>query len=293
MKPKQLLKNDPLTGRLLSYSAAAGAIIALGQKADAQVIYTDVDPDVILDAAVDEEEIYELDINNDGTIDVDIKNVKSAWYNYGFVNPRPGGGVVTSFLFYACDTWSSTYHIALKFEEGDVIDSELNFLTSTQASMGWAAVYAGNGCTTGQFHEESENGKYLGIRITLDEGETYHYGWVRVEVDSIYSKVTVLDYAYEQTPDLGIEAGASSGTPVEDQLLDMRVRIYSAQNLIILEDLKHDRAEAEVFNLAGQLVNSVSVQRGRNEIPVETNGLYFVRLKVGNEVVGSNKVLVN
>jgi hypothetical protein len=291
MKTKKLVKNDPLTGRLLSYSAAAGAILAIGHEADAQVIYTDVDPDVILEAAVDEEEIYELDLNNDGTIDLDIKSAKDAWYNYGFVNPRPGGGVVTSFLFYACDTWSSTYHIALKFEEGDLIDGELNFLTDTQASMGWAAVT--NTCTTGQFHEESEFGKFLGVRISLDEGATHHYGWVRVEVDSVYNTVTVLDYAYEQIADRGIWAGSQSSLSVKDRLQEIGMQVYSANNLIIIDNAKHDLADAEVFNTAGQLLNTVQVQRGRNEIPVETNGLYFVRLKIGNNVVGSNKVVVN
>lgn len=290
MKTKKLMKNDPLTGRLLSYSAAAGAIIAIGHEADAQVIYTDVDPDVILEAAVDEEEIYELDINNDGTIDVDIKNYKDAWYNYGLVNPRPGAGVVTSFLFYACDTWSSTYHIALKFEEGDVIDSELNFLTDTQASMGWAAI--SNDCTTGQFHEESENGKFLAIRITLDEGATYHYGWVRVEVDSVYNTVTVLDYAYEQTADKEIWAGSHNSVSVNDRLQDLGIQIFSVENRIIISDLKNDHAQVQVFNALGQLVRSVPVQSGRKEIPVEEKGFYIVRLKLDNDVVVSDKVVV-
>jgi hypothetical protein len=292
MKTKKLKKNDPLTGRLLSYSAAAGAIFVIGQQADAQVVYTDVDPDVELESAVDEEQIYELDLNNDGTIDLDIISYKDAWYNYGLVNPRPGAGVVTSFLFYACDTWSSTYNIALKFEEGDTIHSELNFLTDTQASMGWAAVYAGNGCTTGQFHEESENGKFLAVKISLDGGTTEHYGWVRVEVDSIYNRITVLDYAYEETAGKAIIAGSQKSLGIEDRLRDLGIQVYSAEMRIIIDDMKNDLAQAEVFNALGQLVQSVRLQSGRNEISMEDKGFYIIRLKLDNDVVVSKKVIV-
>jgi len=64
MKPSTLLRK-----KLSSYSAFTAAVIAGVSQAKAQVIYTNLDPDVNLKFG----ESYILDLNNDGITDFSFK----------------------------------------------------------------------------------------------------------------------------------------------------------------------------------------------------------------------------
>jgi hypothetical protein len=284
MKTKQLKKKELLSGQLLSYSVAAGALLAIGNQTDAQVTVTEVDS--LLNPAADENEIYELDLNNDGTIDFNITAVATAFYNWGSIVPAPNAQLATSVVLATCS--QIDYNIAVQFEEGDVIDANLNFFSST-ASMGYWGIY---GCTVGPWHLESEGDKFMGVRITLDGGASYNYGWVRLECDTSYANIRVVDYGFEATPDKEILAGATSSVSVEELLNAGSAHVYSADNRIIITDMKKDEAQAEIFNSLGQLIRSVPINSDRKEVLMETNGIYFVRLRVGNRILESSKVLV-
>ena len=54
----------PLEKRLAAYASAAGVTLAVAPLADAQVIYTDVEPDLCVNYAT-----YEFDLDDDGTND--------------------------------------------------------------------------------------------------------------------------------------------------------------------------------------------------------------------------------
>ena len=52
---------------------------------------------------------------------------------------------------------------------------------------------------------------YIGVRFNI--GANTHYGWVRITIDNINHELTFLDYAYEDTPDTPINAGATFFAP--------------------------------------------------------------------------------
>ena len=293
MKTKQLKLNDPLTGKLLTYSAAAGALLAFGQKADAQITYTDVDPDQTLVGEYGEKGIYELDINNDGTIDLLIIQGNEDWYS-GWqsvrVMPQNQGAVVTSAIYFSA--WEKSYYMGLKFDKDAAIGVEANFNSSTVYSvqMAWAGTSSEVAYTSGPWVGEVD--KYLGVRISLDEGSTFNYGWVRLDVAEDLTSFTVKDYAYEATAGTAIAAGDEGGTQVEDDFAnDLGVKIFSFENSIILADVDTDNAQADIFNTIGQLVHSTPVHSGRIEIQKENKGLYIVKLKLNEDIVTS-KVIV-
>ena len=309
MKTKQHKEKDLLTGKLLSYSAAAGAILAVGSEAEAQVKYIDVDPDsVVVAPELGYAGIFEIDMNGDDSINVTIVvGSGDKWYSgsvgsgslWKSVRALPGfGGEVNIHPSYLT-AWSATYNFANRFDADDLIGPDLgegDYWSGGSASfeLGWLGTYsagAGASYLTGNW-VDNEPDKYLGIRFTLDEGGSYHYGWVRLDVSSDMSQATVKDYAYEQTADTPIAAGDMGEVSVRNGLNnDLGVKIFSHLGNIIISDLKTDRAQADVFNVAGQLVQSVQIEQGRSQIPMEDKGLFIVRIDTGADIV-SSKVVV-
>jgi len=310
MKTKNLQKNELLTGKLLSYSAAAGALLAIGQDAEAQVAYTDVDPDSICIAPeVDSASIFAIDMNGDEIVDVTIVAGNGDWY-YDTTTPKhwvsvramPGDAaeLATQTSFITVEGWG-TYTFAKRFDADDLIGSDLGTENTWRKANGSSYSYSwqlGFDGTSYEIHynygawNDGETDKYLGIRFSLDEGASFHYGWVRLDVAEDHSQVTVKGYAYEQTADKAIAAGdMGSGTSVRDGLSETGVKIFSAHNAIVISDLKADRAQAEIFNLTGQLVRSVQVEKGRTQIAMEDTGLFIVRVDTGAGVI-SGKVIV-
>src|SRR5688572_17386495 len=74
MQAKTTLKE-----KLKSYSVLAGSLAGFGTVANAQIVYTDVTPDY---TAVNNNDSFLLDLNNDLVMDFKIKNVVSGPVNY-------------------------------------------------------------------------------------------------------------------------------------------------------------------------------------------------------------------
>jgi len=306
MKTKQLEEKDLLTGKLLSYSAAAGALLAIGSNAEAQVKYTDVDPDSIVVAPeLGYAGLFEIDFNGDDSIDVTIVAGNGDWWYtppgtsgslWKSIRALPGNGaeihIYTSYL------WGTTYFFANRFDAEMLIGPDLGEFeywsggTFSLTIGGHGTYETGKGPYTSGAWIDGEPDKYLGVRFTLDDSVSYHYGWIRMDVPSDMSQVTVKDYAYEQTADTPIKAGdMGSGSSIRDGNFDPRVKVFSHLGNIIISDLKTDRAQADVFNVAGQLVHSAQIEKGRSEIPMDDKGLFIVRIDTGKGIV-SSKVIV-
>jgi hypothetical protein len=304
MKKNLLQKNDLLSAKLLSYSAAAGALLAVGQDAEAQIAYTDVDPDsVVVAPEVESQDIFAIDMNNDGITDVTIVAGDGDWYysmesySYHWKSIRAlngtGGSVAVQSTYLA--GWSNpgpTFYLAKRFDQDAIIGPDESFMTSSWSiQLGFVGESSGSTYNSGLWND-GETDKYLGIRFSLDDGVSYHYGWVRLDVAEDHSQVTVKDYAYQTKADLPIVAGATVNTSVRNGLAnDLGVNISSYQNKIVISDLEIDHATADVYNVAGQLLHTVQVEKGRNEVPVDNKGLYIVRIDLGGEIV-SSKVIV-
>ena len=298
MKTKR--QKELLTGKLLSYSAAAGAIFALGQNAEAQVVYTDVDPDdEILATENGARDSLNIDFNNDEIIDVTIIHGNGDWYSastYFWKSVRalngPGAEIAVSTLYAA--SFSASYYFGARFDndaeiggDGDLAWGSLD----NEYQLGWFgwSTSTANTFVYGPWTDAAVD-KYLGVRFTLDEGATYNYGWVRLNVALEQASVTVLDYAYETEADKKIKAG-SHVTAIENIDNEVGAKMFSFEKSIIISDLARDNGHAEIFNVVGQLVHSTPVRSGRTEIQMENEGLYIVKLKVGNEFL-TRKVLV-
>lgn len=190
--------SSKLGKRLMAYSAAAGAILAVGQTANAQVItYTDVDPDATVSSGT-----YELDLNNDGTAEF-ILEQGSFFSGWSTIRIKPGYYAGFMSTQYPPASGWGTYTFAQQLSSGSSVAPTAtfnsSFLNSTM-SLGFFGTITG-----GPWPGQTE--QFLGLRFSLDNGSTFHYGWARISVDASCAQFTIHDYAYNETADEAIDAG--------------------------------------------------------------------------------------
>ena len=158
----------------------------------AQIVYTDVVPDY----EILKNSNYDIDINNDGVIDVTINHIYTSQNGIAAdiisVLPQAGSQVAVS------------NESASVFFRDDIIDASLNWCSDNKILMlhddewnqwgDWIGVNAG----------------FLGVKIKQDQA--YYYAWVRIHNHHFINYPSyyecVLDYAYNSISDLSIQVGA-------------------------------------------------------------------------------------
>ena len=188
--------SSPLYQRLISYTGVAAALVAANNKvAEAQIIYTDINPDYTHPDWTSG--LYLLDINNDGIADFEFhtKGFNAAGY-YG-----------------SCD-WASKYMEALGSNEimnigkpvdnGFLIGSQENWndnadlvklICSNSSSDDYCFChYSGN-------WEDEWGSKFIGLRFVKDN--MTFYGWIRLKLIANFLE----DYAFQSIPGEPIISG--------------------------------------------------------------------------------------
>ncbi|MBC8046136.1 MAG: hypothetical protein H7Y00_05025, partial [Fimbriimonadaceae bacterium] len=201
--------------QLVHYSLLAGSLLAITNVAEAQIIYTDIDPDEILNSGtfLDEEE-YSLDVNADGISDFNFRIAYHTSYEAGpkawfaSVEPFSSNGIgytISNFTSVSCYGAITTAPVILEMGEGDTISEDLNFLNDN-AVVFWINEVTDPVCYTTQIFGVETYGPafYIPIRLSIDS--SYHYGWVRYRVISA-TKTKIIDYAYEASIGVPIIAG--------------------------------------------------------------------------------------
>lgn len=269
MKNKHLQNN-----RLSSYAALAGALLTV-QQADAQVIYTDVDPDLVVESS----DLFGFDLDNDGTDDFGLINVLySAIGAMNVVLYGSGGvaGYIGSFL-------GSTFPFVSVIDAGEAVGPSLDFYsTSGGAPLLWGS-FAVVG-SLGQFNNVSD--KYIGLRFKI--GSDFHYGWARLDVT--HTTITLKDYAYNGTANapinttVGIESPDTNFNPAI-YAIDGGVHVALPNNV--------ENAAVSIFDLSGRMIHSAFIY---NEADILLNdlskGMYLVKVQ-DNEQYYSRVVSLN
>lgn len=277
-----------LENRLKKYSALAGSIVAAAGSANAQIVYTDVNPDENIDQV---DSVYALDLNNDATVDFNLVAVfASGTYLGGLLN------YYADIVAMVCEGsnelngtvgTNATYAAALDFN--DNIDATLNWLNvplGTGAQAG--AMMAGNVVLTGLYSTTIGAGnfigatdKFLGLRIHV--GADSYYGWARLDVPLDARSFTIKDYAYQSISDSAIVAGddGMGGVGVAENgenLMKMRFN----RNIFHLDAYNvNSNGTVEIFNMTGQKVADLAATPGNNtyDLGILQGGIYIVRAR--------------
>ncbi|MFI5171384.1 MAG: hypothetical protein ACHQFW_03290 [Chitinophagales bacterium] len=127
MKNKELLNQ-----KLKSYAALTIAVIA-AQPGNAQIIYTDVDPDQVINIG----DMYEIDINNDA--DIDFKLI--AIYSSGLFAMYCALSASNAVAGYVGSVAGTTFPFVSALNSTDEIGSDLNWFENVGTyPLLWASI---------------------------------------------------------------------------------------------------------------------------------------------------------
>lgn len=253
-----------LQKRLSKYTAAAAALTVGATGVNAQIVYTDVDPDF---SHLGDEIGVGLDMDNDGNFDyimvsADTIVTGGTRVRYTIVAPY---GSVASMNSIAGET-PSAYNYALALNMNDMIDNTLNWIQSTN-TMAYNVDSANP-------YNENWNGvtdKYLGLQFSSG-GSTY-YGWARLDVQAEADIWTLKDYAYNDTG-AGIMAGqTNANVSLEEAEMESLVHFINQSNNTVIVRLNEQLtgANVTVVSTTGQVVQTGSVEN--NQFTVNMDGL--------------------
>lgn len=184
-------------------------IIALGcffQFANAQIVYTDVNPDQTQSSGS-----YNIDLNKDGVNDFTLKETQTTYSlcNIGGCSPVHETGFTFSLACIMNNEGGSGS--SDKLDKNTLIDStSLTWQSGTIIldAISWSGHCTfGVGCqisVIGNGDWGADTNKYLALRIL--SGSQNYYGWVRLDWSGVQG-FTVKDYAYNSIPDQAILAG--------------------------------------------------------------------------------------
>jgi hypothetical protein len=265
--------------RLARFSAFAGAVLA-SSAVNSQIVYTNVDPDIIIDTASGQ---YNLDFNVDAMIDVtlNVMNVMeftsiststSAVYagSLAVVTPGIGAGVVA-----ILGSSSSSYVTAMN--NGDLIGTAAVFGGSSMAALAVditiTSSFSSYQISNGAFLGVTD--KFLGVKFLI--GTNTHYGWARLDVSANADTIRLKDYAYNVAADSPILAGQTLG--LDAISVENKVTIKTTLDnatINVTPDLIGGRVV--MFNIAGQEIKVVQITDVNTEILYEgvETGIYTI-----------------
>ncbi len=80
---------------------------------------------------------------------------------------------------------------------------------------------------------------------------------------------------------------------IKKQLEKHLFKVYSQNGTIVVNNRNNIGGRLIIYDNFGRLIYEGYLVAGKNSIPIQTSGIYFVRLTEGKRVVDINKVFVN
>jgi len=307
------MNSKQYTFTLKQYAFFATAFLALHAKAKGEAVYTDIDPDIMLDSDL---ETGAVDMDGNGTYDFWFINISYTNFyaepgHYTLIQKIWAGGYGT-FANEIAGT-QDLYYYPYALSYGDLISNELSFQNWAYQRMAWRVLLSiespGGGATetwigTGGHWYPEVLDHYLGVHF-IDEDDKYHFGWIRCDVKDAGRTLVVKDYAYEKIPDRPIKAGDKIGDTslvlnpdilhtdvVENELLNAIV--YSFNNTVYIHlPQEINNALVRVYDMNGKEVYGGVLIEQQSQIELnKSEGIYFVYIISGENRM-SKKLFVN
>lgn len=278
--------------KLKAYSALTA--VAVGSSANAAIQYTDVNPDSTF---TNHGDYYDLDLNNDNVPDfrinlVNIQTTTTSGFYYDVkgasINPEYGNAVSASLGSYA------TYAYALN--PNDTIGPKGNFTSTSSIVLGGVVKYnyGGASYTSSLGNFLGQSNKYLSLRIKV--GSNTYYGWARVAVAADGTSFTIKDYAYEDSPNTEILAGAlTTGIKKVNLAKLIQLNVFNKELKIYSQEVNLQGEEYRLIDMSGKVVQSSILSSNEEKINLSTlsAGMYVVDLRTSEGVLRKKILLEN
>ncbi len=285
--------------KLANYSAMAGAVLVSG-AVDAQISYTDVNPDAVVNGT---NSPYNLDFNNDANPDVAfaVQAINTAGtYSYmgiPFTFTLQGNNAAvqagSNALIVGSITGSSSTFAPTMLINQDQISAAQQFGSAgTLGFAGFADIpalgYSNYPISQGMWLGATD--KFLGVSFT--NGADLHYGWVRLDVAADATTITIKDYAFNAQPNGSIFAGQMVGLDgiAAEQKVTIKPQLDQA-TINVTPDLIG--GEIAMIDMSGRDAKVVSISDVNTVVSFDNleTGVYMLTARFENESV-TKKVYV-
>lgn len=277
--------------KIADYAKIAAVLLFANTKTSAEVIYTDLDPDIEL--LLNGETAF-IDLDSNGNVDFLFFRSSLTYYFWN--------GFSSTFRLRQAD-WVSPYesvngilgdpvtssgginNIPAPIDSNVLISSERYFQPSLfqvmsfgfYTDLGWWH-YAFGGLVP--WNTDTLENKYLGVKF-IDAEACFHYGWIRCEIEDSCKRLIIKDYAYETECDYPIETGSKeSYVSIQVNENTIAANIYSFGNSVFVKlNGALNNAELHVYNLEGKEIYRNELQDQFSEIKVNAlKGIYLVEI---------------
>jgi hypothetical protein len=259
--------------KLSSYTAFAGAIVA-GSAANAQVTYTDVNPDVVADSL----NPYTIDFNNDATPDLafGVQHISGS-FSQSAQNFTYEGAFAYAVLPMGAAVAIPADSTTAVLDCGVAVAQSPLFFAGQQgtAVLGYAALVQPINYPVAVGPWLGMTDKYLGFRFSV--GANTHYGWVRLDVAANAETITIKEYAFNATP--GGAINTCQTVAIDDVAIDNKVTIKTTLNdatVNVTPDLIG--GTINLISMTGQVVKTIIISDINTTISFEgvESGIYSI-----------------
>ena len=232
----------------------------------AQIIYTDIDPDITVNQFL---QGYGIDFNDDNKIDLHLTLLDNdgVWVMLLI----PDSELDESFVVYDGEEASI-------LEYGDDISSLSNFW---ELGSGWGGLLYGYWENDGEYGNWTgvQDDKYLGIKFMV--GSSYYYAWIYLST-TIYDvddmEFTIQSFAYNSVAEEGISAGDTGQGVGISEISKGVLHVYPnpAQDYISFNELKN-LEQITITDISGkQVYTSQDLNTNGLDISHFKSGIYFI-----------------
>ncbi|MFI5170898.1 MAG: T9SS type A sorting domain-containing protein [Chitinophagales bacterium] len=279
---------------LQAYAGFATSFLLMNKETNAQAVYTDIEPDIILEFNNDEANI---DLDDAGGIDFVLLKTSGTYTDFiasttytlfrSAVWASPaiseneiaaesvthGAGYGTGFYVYALNL-NSLIDENIEFQNGDYQRMALKFLEIDDTIWHQRPGFWG--------YDSLDH--YLGGHF-IDDELCYHYGWIRCAVMEGGERLIIKDYAYETKCEIGIKAGDKIGdtTVSINEVNQIDAVVYNFNNTIYvqLNEILNDGI-ISIFDITGKEIYAQTIDKQFFEIKLnEPEGVYLVEINSG------------
>ena len=272
----------------------------------AEVIYTDIEPDIILDEGG---EAAELDMNDDGISDFFFHNNSFQYYDTSWLSirtmnnilagPDEVGNALAGISNYFNTGYNGfTWYYPFALEQNIAINEELTW-QETETQIMALRVFSEDGAVVGHggycyWSETKTINKCLGVKFK-DLDNQLHYGWIRCDVKDEGRTLIIKDYAYETETEYPVIAGDTvQYVNTEFLTLGLKATVHAFNNTIYINlNELISGIEIHVYDITGKKVYSDGITNLLTQIELtETKGTYIVTL-ISPEGAFTKKIFIN
>lgn len=296
---KQLLK------KLSTFIVTA---MMLSVSANAQIVYTDVIPDVVRGCNYPSPcgADFLIDLNNDGINDFTFAP-RAHSFSCGNCSPNPVNILGTrdsALVISTAQSW--IVDTVGGFDLNKSMDSSLAWTNAeynlAQNGERCMACTNGNGShkvtqgITGNWQNVS--GKFMGLKIKM--GSDFYYGWIKlgVSIASYSVSITIMEYAYNSIPNQPILAGQTTVTGITENSFASSINVFPnpANNyLTIALGNNTKKVEVTIADITGKIIYT-NIATNTQKVEVNTKdfaeGIYVVQIQIA-DFIATKKLIVS